>query len=141
MRNSWKTLSTSRKIEAARSGVCPDVLGTPKPLEVDQRQAGEDHETGHCVDQGSARHLYEDKHDPEPDERDQPPAEGARERRQVPPSRVADGTDPRDELRRRSAGLPNRLRIRAQVVADGRGDGEPEEEEPEAEDQTNGKFL
>src|SRR5919106_1759654 len=68
-----------------------DVLGVAQPLEIEQRQPGEDHETGDRVDQRAARDLNEHEHDPEEDQPDQRPEERTRERREVAPPRVAGG--------------------------------------------------
>ena len=63
----------------------PDVLRLPQPLEVDHREAGEDDQAEHRVDQRAVRDPHEDGHDPEDDQREQRPEEirasGCRSRR------------------------------------------------------------
>ena len=66
-----------------------DVLRGPQPLEVDHREAGEDHQPGDREDEGPARDPDEDRHDPEHDQNDQSPEAQARERREVASGRVA----------------------------------------------------
>jgi hypothetical protein len=58
----------------------PDVLAAAKPLEVEGRQAGEDHQAEDRIDQRTVRDGDEDSNDAEQDQPDQGPEEDADER-------------------------------------------------------------
>jgi hypothetical protein len=121
----------SRKIEpraTERSGC----LGCGEGLEVERRQARENHQAEDRIDQRTVRDGDEDSNDAEQDQPDQGPEEDAGERREVAARRVAGGPEPGDEQRRRSARLPDRLRIGACVVAERWSHRESDEQtEPE----------
>src|SRR5215218_5923905 len=79
----------------------PDVLAAAKALEVEGRQAGEDHQAKDRIDHRAVGDLNKDRDDAEQDQPDQSPEEGAGKPRQVAPGRVAGGPEPGDEQRRR----------------------------------------
>src|SRR5215211_4318823 len=130
----------SRKMEAASNGAVRMSWLAAKALEVEGRQAGEDHQAKDRVDQRSVRDEDEDGNDAEQDQPDQGPEEDAGERREVAPGGVAGGPEPGDEQRRRSAGLPDPLRVGACVVAE-RWRHRESDEHTEPEQERDGEPL
>src|SRR5918993_1875690 len=118
----------------------PEVLAAAKALEVEGRQAREDHQAKDRVDQRAVRDGDEDRNDAEHDQPDQGPEENTGERREVAPGGVAGGPEPGDEQRRRCAGLPDRPRIGACVVAE-RWRHRESDEHPEPEQERDGEPL
>ena len=103
--NSWsmnrKTLKMSRKM-LGRDRDGAGHVGAAQPVEVEDREAAEDHQPGDGVDDVGVGDGDEDADDPEHDQRQQRPEQRARPGGEVAPRRVAVRAEAGDERRGRA---------------------------------------
>ena len=110
-------------------------------VEVEDREAAEDHQPGDRVDQVRVRDRDEDPDQTEHDQREQRPEQRSRPRGEIAPGRVAVRAEPRDERRGRACGLPQRRRGRSSRTRSGPDRTASPSKQPEPEQQADRELL
>ena len=116
----------SRKMLAAIR-TAPSGFAAAQPVEVEDRERAEDHESGDGVDDVAVGDRDEDRDDPERDQGQQRPEQRAGPRREIAARRVAVRAERGDERCGGACRLPQRGRVGLGVVGDDGGDREPEQ--------------